>query len=65
MKLAPEKKEQYLERLEAELTECWLVSERLGQPISSYLLMVRNIIQIMWTQAESLVGISRGSAGVM
>lgn len=63
--ISPEKKEQYLERLELELTECWLVSERLGQPISSYLLMVRNIIQIMWTKAESLVGISRGSAGVM
>ena len=65
MGLSPEKKEQYLERLELELTECWLVSERLGQPISSYLLMVRNIIQIMWDKAESLVGISRGSAGVM
>lgn len=60
-----EKREKYLERLELELTECWLVSERLGQPISSYLLMVRNIIQIMWNKAESLVGISRGSAGVM
>ena len=47
MDLTPEKREQYLERLETELTECWLVSERLGQPISSYLLMVRNIIQIM------------------
>jgi DNA polymerase-3 subunit alpha len=65
MGLTPEKREQYLERLETELTECWLVSERLGQPISSYLLMVRNIIQIMWNKAESLVGISRGSAGVM
>ena len=65
MNLTPEKREQYLERLETELTECWLVSERLGQPISSYLLMVRNIIQIMWDKAESLVGISRGSAGVM
>ena len=65
MQLSPEKKEEYLERLEQELTECWLVSERLGQPISSYLLMVRNIIQIMWDKAESLVGISRGSAGVM
>ena len=65
LKLSPEKKEQYLKRLELELTECWLVSERLGQPISSYLLMVRNIIQIMWNKAESLVGISRGSAGVM
>lgn len=63
--LSEEKREQYLERLELELTECWLVSERLGQPISSYLLMVRNIIQIMWNKAESLVGISRGSAGVM
>lgn len=63
--LPPDKREQYLDRLEQELTECWLVSERLGQPISSYLLMVRNIIQIMWTKAESLVGISRGSAGVM
>lgn len=65
LNLPPEKKEQYLKRLELELTECWLVSERLGQPISSYLLMVRNIIQIMWNKAESLVGISRGSAGVM
>ncbi len=65
MNLEPDKKEKYLERLEQELTECWLVSERLGQPISSYLLMVRNIIQIMWNKAESLVGISRGSAGVM
>ena len=65
LNLSAEKKEQYLERLELELTECWLVSERLGQPISSYLLMVRNIIQIMWNKAESLVGISRGSAGVM
>lgn len=65
MNLSPDKKEKYLERLEQELAECWLVSERLGQPISSYLLMVRNIIQIMWDKAESLVGISRGSAGVM
>lgn len=65
MNLPPDKKEKYLERLEQELAECWLVSERLGQPISSYLLMVRNIIQIMWDKAESLVGISRGSAGVM
>lgn len=65
MNLSQEKKDQYLERLEQELTECWLVSERLGQSISSYLLMVRNIIQIMWDKAESLVGISRGSAGVM
>ena len=52
MNLEPDKKERYLERLEQELTECWLVSERLGQPISSYLLMVRNIIQIMWDKAE-------------
>ena len=65
MNLPQEKKDLYLERLEQELTECWLVSERLGQSISSYLLMVRNIIQIMWDKAESLVGISRGSAGVM
>lgn len=65
MDLPQEKKDLYLERLEQELTECWLVSERLGQSISSYLLMVRNIIQIMWDKAESLVGISRGSAGVM
>lgn len=65
MNLPEEKRTKYIERLETELTECWLVSERLGQPISSYLLMVRNIIQIMWNKAESLVGISRGSAGVM
>lgn len=63
LSLSKEKQEEYLERIEKECLEYWLTSERLGQTISSYILMVREIERIMWEEAGSLVGISRGSAG--
>lgn len=63
LNLSKEKQEQYLDRIEKECLEYWLTSERLGQTISSYILMVREIERIMWEEAGSLVGISRGSAG--
>ena len=63
LSLSKEKQTEYLERIEKECLEYWLTSERLGQTISSYILMVREIERIMWEEAGSLVGISRGSAG--
>ena len=63
LSLSKEKQEEYLERIEKECLEYWLTSERLGQTISSYILMVREIERIMWEEANSLVGIARGSAG--
>lgn len=63
MKISKDKKEQILDRLEQELEECWEISKKIEQPISSYLLTVRNVIGLIWNEANSLVGVARGSAG--
>lgn len=63
LELSPADRDKYLERLEQEATELWLVSEQIKQPLSGYLLTVRNIVKIIWADTNSLVGISRGSAG--
>ncbi len=63
LNLSVEDKENYLERLEAEATELWLVSEQIKQPLSAYLLTVRTIVKTIWEETNSLVGVSRGSAG--
>ncbi|HLO11534.1 MAG TPA: PHP domain-containing protein [Pseudoneobacillus sp.] len=49
-----------LSRLNEEYKELWLTSENLGQPISSYYILVEDIINLMWQ--VSLVGPGRGSA---
>lgn len=56
-------KDEILERLDQELEETWEISVKLGQPISSYLLTVRNVVNIIWEKGNSLVGVGRGSAG--
>lgn len=61
--LSKEDKEKYLERLEEEAAELWLVSEQIRQPLSAYLLTVRTIVKTIWEETNSLVGVSRGSAG--
>lgn len=61
--LSAEARDAWLERLEGEATEMWLVSEQIGQPLSAYLLTVRTIVKTIWTETNSLVGVSRGSAG--
>ena len=63
LKLSAEDKEKYLNRLEEEATELWLVSEQIKQPLSAYLLTVRNIVKLIWDKTNSIVGVSRGSAG--
>lgn len=59
-----EKYEEYTEmnlnRINTELRELWLVSERLKCRLSSYYLLVDEFVDLMWEL--SLVGISRGSA---
>lgn len=49
-----------LSRIETELKEIWLISENIGSRLSSYYLLVQDIVDLMWT--ISLVGIARGSA---
>lgn len=60
IKYKQEFNEENLARLNEEYKELWLTSENLQQPVSSYYLLVRNIVDLMWQ--VSLVGVSRGSA---
>lgn len=54
--------EKYIEILEKEAEVIVEVSIRLKQPMSAYYNTARRIIEIMWTDGDSLVGASRGSA---
>lgn len=53
---------QILDRINTEMRELWLISERLGDRMSSYYVLTREIVNIMWDKADSLVGVARGSA---
>lgn len=52
--------EKNLERINIELKELWLISEKLNSRLSSYYLLVQDLVNLMWT--ISLIGIARGSA---
>lgn len=65
LNLSKEDFDRHCQRLETELEEIWLVSERLGDRLSAYFLTMAKIIDIAWEDSESLVGPGRGSAYVM
>lgn len=50
-----------IERIEVELEEMWKVTEKIHTSISSYYLTTRELIDIMWNEGDSLVGVARGS----
>ena len=52
-----------LDRLDEELKALWKISSNLGQRLSSYYVLTKEIVMDMWN--VSLVGVSRGSAGAM
>ena len=56
-----EKHKEQIDRIEIELKEMWLVTEKLGTSISSYYLTTLELIDIMWNEGDSLVGVARGS----
>lgn len=53
--------EKVLSRINTELESLWEISEKLQQRLSSYYLITKEIVEIIWL--VSLVGVSRGSAG--
>jgi len=53
--------EEELNRINIELGELYTISLTLEQPLSSYYNTFNKIIDIMWNEGNSLVGISRGS----
>ena len=48
-------------RIEIELSEMWKITEKLGTSISSYYLTTLDLVNTMWNEGDSLVGIARGS----
>ena len=52
-----------ISRIEEELTTLWQVSEKLNQRLSAYYNLVDYLIDLIWENSESIVGVSRGSAG--
>jgi DNA polymerase-3 subunit alpha len=52
--------EKNLGRINIELKELWLISDKLHSRLSSYYLLVQELVDLMWT--ISLIGIARGSA---
>lgn len=55
-----EMNEENLSRINLELGELWEISQKLKQPLSSYFVLTKDIIELMWK--VSLVAPNRGSA---
>lgn len=56
-----EKVLEYVNRIEVELMEMWMVTEKLGESISSYYLKTLELVNLMWEEGDSIVGAARGS----
>jgi DNA polymerase III subunit alpha len=54
--------DEYYERLEYELEQVWETSVAIKQPLSKYFVTMAHMIDIIWNEGDSFVGVSRGSA---
>lgn len=50
-----------LDRINTELKEIWLISERIHQRVSAYYALTTDVVNLMWQEGDSLVGVARGS----
>ena len=57
--------EVYYKRLEEEFWTLKQVGDKIEQPMADYFITMSKIIDIVWNNANSLVGPSRGSAGAL
>ena len=55
--------EKYLIQIEKEVAEVYEITQKIGNDLSSYFNTMAKVVDIMWNEGDSLVGISRGSAG--
>ena len=60
-RIGSEYKQEYFERLEEELGTFKAISENIKQPLSDYFNTMAKIIDIVWSDGDSLVGPGRGS----
>lgn len=54
--------EEYLQRFNDELEQVWETSNTIKQPLSKYFVTMAKMIDLIWTEGDSLLGVSRGSA---
>jgi len=54
--------EEYLKRFNDELEQVWETSITIKQPLSKYFVTMAKMIDIIWNEGDSLLGVSRGSA---
>lgn len=55
--------DKYIDRLEEELWTIHEISKTIGKSLSDYFISMHKMIDIIWNEADSFVGPSRGSAG--
>ena len=53
---------EYLQRFNDELEQVWETSITIQQPLSKYFVTMAKMIDIIWNEGDSLLGVSRGSA---
>lgn len=59
--LTESEKQELIDRIEVELSEMWKVTEKLGTSISAYYITTLDLVNTMWDEGDSFVGIARGS----
>lgn len=52
----------YLSRINTELEVLWFISKRLNQRLSAYYSLVSYIMDLIWEEGDSIIGVGRGSA---
>ena len=62
-KISQDKWEYYIDQINREVAEVWEITQKIGNDLSSYFNTMAKVVDIMWNEGDSLVGISRGSAG--
>ena len=62
-KISQDKWEYYIDQINREVAEVWEITQKIGNDLSSYFNTMAKVVGIMWNEGDSLVGISRGSAG--
>lgn len=62
-KISQDKWEIYINQINKEVAEVWEITQKIGNDLSSYFNTMAKVVDIMWNKGDSLVGVSRGSAG--
>lgn len=60
--LALEDYDETFKRVEQEVAEFWYVSDIIEDRLGAYFVTIAKLVEIMWEEGDSLVGVGRGSA---